>query len=904
MIEKKVRFFLFVGFFVLGLVSVSASFDFDDNDDFFIKTDYSLQDTIEGWINISFNEHPSNSSLSDSFGNSISLIDLLRLNTELILNRDYNCSSKACDVDYNATHETEEKSFNLKKGETKLVGFKFDENMDLIKNISFILESNVGTDCNNQLFVDFFDDDKIDILNEKVGSSICAPTRYSCFNESKWIEKKGSIIQNKFYCQRFTFPSAPGFKIGLTVFGENTYEDDLIMSLRSVESNYQELANCNISKPVVSSSDGVQVSCQINYSVLEPTDYYVCVRSEGSEESDLQIRYYEDREDGCGFFSDLNKGTEDEVGAYDFFINSKAFGSFGEIEIINSLPFEETSLSDMMEIYIENTYGSLDCSNSPCVVPIRFIFGANQQVDLRDLKISYEGAAVSEETNFYDLNETSAKITTDNKIKISLNNANFAVPNKYDTEDYKFYLDGKKIFDKSVSIEKDPIVIRGLVPETTAYGFSTYFEVIGEFKNKIVSSKWNFGNGDVRVNSSNGVFYTYNTTGSYFLNVTIVDSVGNNETYYKNINVRSPETEITNNLNKKQESLGKLGEQIGEFSSFEQRLIKESLDWASLDANLTALKSKFASASSNDYNEIISLLFIFKIPESITITKVADSISFFPSKDYVDLDILQKIGGGSYRKNDIEKYLEAILLWGQNTLNSKINFKEFSAKYDNIEVPFIRTFELDLRKKDSSNLDSFLVFQSDSMENLEFQESYGKKKEGDYTYIPLKTASKKIAFGTTDDIDFSDLPLFIAPSLDKIEIQERIEDKETKDKMSKWTLFILIVSLLILLGIASYVVLQIWYKKKYENYLFKNKNHLYNLIVYINNLKKQGVNNKEIIKNLKKAKWSSEQISYVMKKYAGKRTGLPEIPVAKFFKKNQKSNNIDNNMGGKKFYKV
>ena len=37
----------------------------------------------------------------------------------------------------------------------------------------------------------------------------------------------------------------------------------------------------------------------------------------------------------------------------------------------------------------------------------------------------------------------------------------------------------------------------------------------------------------------------------------------------------------------------------------------------------------------------------------------------------------------------------------------------------------------------------------------------------------------------------------------------------------------------------------------------------------------------EIISKLKKSKWKSEQISYVMRKYSGKRTGMFEVPIDK-----------------------
>ena len=96
----------------------------------------------------------------------------------------------------------------------------------------------------------------------------------------------------------------------------------------------------------------------------------------------------------------------------------------------------------------------------------------------------------------------------------------------------------------------------------------------------------------------------------------------------------------------------------------------------------------------------------------------------------------------------------------------------------------------------------------------------------------------------------------------------------------------------------AYLVLQEWYKKKYESYLFKNQNDLYNIISYIEISKKRGMENKQIANGLKKSGWNSEQITYVMKKYAGERTGMFEIPLNKLiniFKSDNKKKTYDKN---------
>jgi hypothetical protein len=44
---------------------------------------------------------------------------------------------------------------------------------------------------------------------------------------------------------------------------------------------------------------------------------------------------------------------------------------------------------------------------------------------------------------------------------------------------------------------------------------------------------------------------------------------------------------------------------------------------------------------------------------------------------------------------------------------------------------------------------------------------------------------------------------------------------------------------------------------------------------------------KDIENNLEKAGWTAEQLRYVMRKFAGKNTGLPEIPIKKILKEKE-----------------
>ena len=74
-----------------------------------------------------------------------------------------------------------------------------------------------------------------------------------------------------------------------------------------------------------------------------------------------------------------------------------------------------------------------------------------------------------------------------------------------------------------------------------------------------------------------------------------------------------------------------------------------------------------------------------------------------------------------------------------------------------------------------------------------------------------------------------------------------------------------------------YLILHRWYQIQYERHLFPDKNQLYNAISYINNAMKRGLGDYEIRKSLINAGWKGEQVRYLMRKYAGKRTGMVDI---------------------------
>jgi len=860
--------------FLLMLIILISISSFDESQlgepSYSINLQYAPSDYIRGWINISLINEPVNSLFETNFEDSIRLIDLLKLNNA----EEDICIPRDCFSDYSASNASEMKTFNLISKTSKIIGLRLDGNIETINSADFVLESDAVSSCLNQIKIDFLNDGIVDFSNNKVINSLCFSENYGCFDDSQ--ESDEGVIGSSPYCQRIKLYEFPGFRLGAWVKEEVSGNKDLTIAIYNV--NGEEVTNCELP---ASSTEGGEIYCDVDHVINEPEDYYVCIYTDEGTGTYKAKGYY-DIENGCGFYG---WPTKTETSAYHIFAQGKRFNSVGTLNITNSLQSGET-LAGLIQGYILDKYGNMNCVDG-CVIPIKFISGEDQEIIIQNLSIKFDivGLAGKEEKDFYELNETSAIVNADFLI-LNLDNANFSVPSNYGNITFKLMLDGVEIFSKKISIEKVPIIKR-IEPTKTASAFPTEFKVVVGASETIIKYQWDFGDGKTKTTTTNKVTHTYNSTGTYKMEIVVTDANQRSSNRIFDMVVESPKELINSMLTKKQQDLTNIKIQLNELNSFSKESLNEILDIESLNEQLKEIQTANASASSEqNYNDIMATLLYLKIPESISLSKEADSISFYPDKSVINLEILEVIGGGKYNSNNEDNYRDSILSWNQQNMETKITLKEFSAIYEEFEESLLKVFELKITKKTSLDYNPYLILLK--LDDIKFKENYPTTEESGYFYMDLENSEERIIFSTTEEINFVDLSAFISPEISKLPvISTSIFDKE--EKGWKWALFILIVFLLVLIGTVVYIVLQIWYKKKYETYLFKNRNKLYNLITYIQNAKRGGLKNKEISTKLKKAGWGSEKVRYVMRKYAGQRTGMFEIPVKNFFDKFKKS---------------
>jgi PKD repeat protein len=859
---------------------VSANLEIGDVSDS-IQTVYGAGSTINGWINLSVEDEEANNIFQDSFENEISLINLLKLNNDV----DYSCAPKTCEEGYTGVNPETTKMVILNPGEKAMFGVRFKENIEEIQSIEFLIESNASASCYNQIEVDFFgDDEKINAGNSKSVDVTCDTQKsYGCFNASTSTENL--ILGTTPYCQRIEFSASSAFNIGAwikkTVNGTNGVE----VVLKDLYGDEIENGNCIISNSQISST-GAEISCNINQYLPKPKEFYVCLQKETGT-AEYQIKGYASS-NSCGFNSlDLSS----ENAAYHIFMVGKIFDAVGVLNISNQL-LNDKQINIIAKDYLLKNYGTLDCSTEDgCVFPFEIISNTKQKIILKEAKISYKSTLGEKQDNkIYDLETSGAKVNTNGFQKIYLDEAEFVVPE--DKGEYSFELEfnGEQIIEKTITIEDVP-EIESISPRVTFTSYPTMFEIIANSPNNETISlySWDFGDGTIKTTTQNKVEHSYNETGTYELNIKIKDSNERiaEKTFF--IKVDSPEVIIGKELSELKKNINNAKIRINNYSYFIQTELKKQLNIDDLSSILESLERENRSATTlEEKNTLLKKILALKVPEEIFTSANLMGAEFIPLEKEINLDALQEITGSEYDVSNKNGYIKGIIYWQQENMDVTLSYQEISAVFNGINKPVLKIFSLVIKEKEALSSAPYLIVKN--MENISFADNYGQRKNEEYYSVSLSNPENSFMFATTDKtIDFNNLPLFVSLSLDRVPVVEDFSGPISEIGLDmSWGLFILVLIFIIILGLTAYIFVQEWYKNKYETYLFKGRNNLYNLISFIDSQKKQGLTNEEIEVKLKKAGWNNEQRIYAIRKYEGKRTGMFEIPVEKimnYFKK-------------------
>ncbi len=857
---------VFLMFLILNMAIVNAEYKYYNHS---MQKSYRAGEVIKGKVNMSFDNEGADSIVKSNFGN-ISLLDWL-LKNKFQIGKEFSCNNAKCTKEYKVQGAATSFEFENEK----IIGARINgEKIEKIEQLSFNISSDVAGSCNMPLVIDFLGNGTNLIATRNYTKNVCGINNYGCFNTG--LESgayREAIITGDEICENISLRSGPAFSIGAKVKKEKNV-GKLEIVLRDY--NYFSLGKCNLPTDTQNQNEE-NLECIVEYSSMEENNYFVCINGEHSGNVEYKIRS-ETKEPKCGTdntdFEIFAKPLE--YGRTNFSIDKSVFEKFSEENL------EEYIFNYLIKQYTNGTTKSVKC-DPYCIIPIK-LTGNKQKVNVHDVKLTfYDGSRLYEAPKeFYSL-ALSPVVISSNPIEIDIGAAGFKIPIGAQDSLFELYLNDKDVFPEKISIEKS--FDFDINTKFAFLGLETRFEVVGGFN--ITSSQWDFGDGTKEDVKGKSIAHRYTKAGEFNMVVELkrADGIGSSKTFKIVVgNAKESGNKTLVEYNKRFTNITK---EIEKFSDFERAKIKELMEFDKMKESLRKLESRYGNASSDkDFEEVVKGLLELDVPYSVSVSKEG-KLPLAVGFDNIDVKYVEEI---SEEKSKKEKELKDIIAaWSNSYFDADIELKVISAFSDSEKKDILTHFVIETKEKKKNNTANVYLFIDKPFSSLIFEGNYSQKPvgEGAGIVIPLDKENDKenvISFIIKGEIEASELGAYISPVIDELGIDKKPECPEDEPecivKFPTGKLIFVLAGLFVAV-LVIYIILQEWYKRHYENHLFRNKDDLYNLINFFYNSRVAGLTDSEIWRKLKDSGWNGERINYATRKLDGKRTGMWEIPIFK-----------------------
>ena len=846
----RLNTFIIIGIVLITISSVNAEF-IKGNPSNQLKTSYSSNEPISGWINISLDDEPGNTKLT-AFNGEITLFNLLdKNNFDCTTSSHCSCKPTDCKKDYSSQNSgTTTKSINLPSWQEKLIGIKLNGEISEISEFKFNLNSTVGDSCVSQLKIDLFDTQEWNAEKIKNNTECQTDKPYGCFNHADSIQTT-SLETNHIYCEKINLKGR-GFKIGAEVSGTGSAQFKMSANNKNCQASISQQGefNCTI---------------ELNNEIDEETD--VCL--EVIQSINYSIPY--ETISPCGYTGEYD---------YDFKIFAKPlkYSAIGAININNTLI---PGLTEELEDYIFNRYDG-DCTNG-CFIPI-LLKGIEQDITLSDLKLTYTSEGLTkEENNFYDLTEEDFLITSD-YVKLELENSGLKVPSGTGTKQLILRLGNEEILTKNIELKKG-VTIKDIIPKEVPSLVPVSFIALIE-GNTTSDYEWDFGDGTKETSEKNKITHTYSEIGDYELEVKV-----DGKTKTISVQVKSPVDSVNRTINKYKTNLNNIQSKIRELEIWIQGDLNEKTKLNELTIKINEQEERTNDGiDEQEAIDIITKLLDLNIPNRLGTGIIINKVDFIQEEDSLDLGILKEMGAGNFEK-ERASYVRAINNWMNLNLDIKIESKTYTLYFDENSEDLVSNVKIYLTpKKDLQNI--YFIINKDV-------EIKGEGIKNNKLFTEL-SGEKVIEFLYPERVTINNIPVYVSPKEEELSLDIQLdvcdndgicEDDETskncKNDCKAWFSLTTMLIILLVITFIIYISLQEWYKRYYEKHLFPDKNQLFNLVHFMNNTLNQGLKKSSIFKKLENAGWKGEQLTYAWKKLHGKRTGMWEIPLFKWVENRQ-----------------
>ncbi len=890
-----------------------------------LQSKYGPSDTLEGWINVSFDKE-SSTNIIKGFSSSITINDFLdKNNFDCTISDECSCFPLDCRARYSTFGLSRNSdSFNLNLFKAKIIGMRLSGNISEITSFGFNITSDAKESCFSPLIIDLLDDNIIEYTFEDIllNETCFIEKPFGCYNPDNFLGK--AIIANNI-CQKIIIPPVRGFRVGAIINGSSNAHFTMTLDAGGIG------GTCTFS-----ASKSGDYSCPI---ILDEslTDYAsadVCILANEGNSNVYKINF-EDT-DACGYSKDDN-----DVYDHDFEIYAKPL----KYKVVPGFRFDQSFLEDEVDLveYINNYLNSRfngNC-NPECVIPIRIFSGVNQNLNVFNFNLGYNsvGLAKNPITNFYDLDKTPALINSD-FLKLDLKKANILVPSGIGEKNLVLKIANKEI--KETIVVRDIPKIKNIIPGNLALLVPTKFIVIFEDLNKTSKNEtylytWDFGDGSLpKTSTADRIEHTYQKKGTYQLTVNISGEIlAISKTV--SITVTSPYQAINNTLKKYKTDIENVENSLNLLPSWIEDKIRKISDLDNLKVAVERLERNYKETFQSEEDKLIEImndLVVLNIPTDLVEDRIINPSPFIQGKDRLDINVLQELGAGTVNENQ-DKYYDSINKWLRENMDTSFESKTYIFAYENTADEILLS-HLKLAIKPKKEIEEFYVVIEGNPSEIMFKEDYGEREldSGLLIRFPLLPEGelKTIEFLYPSSIEFLDPPIYISPEFRELEFgfetgvcnynnvcEEDLGEtyKNCRNDCKPYTLTIIYLIILFFIAILSYIILQEWYKRYYQSHLFPDKNQFFNLMAFMKNAELNKLNKKQIFEKLLPYKWANEQLTFAWNKYHGKRTGMWEIPlfinlqkkkVNEELEKRKKlgiiSDNLNNHTRNKKFQNI
>jgi hypothetical protein len=841
--------------FLLSFVSASVNVD-----NYSVGSVYLPFDKIKGSVSLDIVDEDYNEMIVLSNGSGIVLGDFLRYS-----GIDFSCSPFDCLMGYTFLSPEISKVTALQSSQEKYIGFVLTGADIVLNNIDFKISSDFSKGSQLPLFVEFFEDEQWkfddfsdDFLNKNWG----------CFDSSS--KRVGPLIGNSFYCEMISIENSGKLRVGADVMGG---QGELNMAVYPMDGF--ESWGCSFDPNV---EDGCVITPDMG-EIINGGDYKVCV---GAETLTSYNIYEENVDVNCGFPYDA--GLVSSVKDYGIFVQGVKYADAGSVL---DLTLTEEHI-DSANAFIEERYGG-DCSEG-CVLPLR-ISGVAQNFNVYDVVLDYTDNYEWRSSNLvYNLETSPAKIDFSGVLDLNLLSIVVSKAGEYFAT-----LLGQDLFREDVTLFAVPI-ISSVSPLNPSVGvFVSFYADIDFEGNATLSYEWSFGDGESAQSDVPSVMHMYDDLDNYTLSLRVIPGDNLTLSSISNFSVEtiSPEAAVVAGLLSKKTSLTNVRAKVEGFSTWYVNDLLEILNIGNLEKELSGLEK-----AQNDSFNIQALVLIMNSVYSLDVPidvwgSNFESSFLIPDAQGINIDPVVAISGvsGSGINRD---YVSPILAWQEENVDVSMKLKNVFGLYlQGKNVGILSAYSFDIVSRGRG--ESYFVIDV-PLSELHFNRDVGAKEAGDSTVIVLNEGEKKLIEFYYEGVESASF--FVSPKLSSFVIESDITGACNFNKVCEGSLgensdtcrndckpvgkaiWFFVIGFIGFLFV--YTMLQIWYKRHYEAYLFKDNVQMYNLLMYVTNARNRGIKDSKISAELKSKGWSSERVNYVIRKSAGKSIGMIEIIPIEF----------------------